>query len=210
MLQQSGHAKISSRATLTVSNSNSADYEIYFNPGTQNIVKGDNDYTSVTSSAINDAGLNQIYAKISAPVVNIHYGSSQPGYPASEAFEVANYTPGNYTKYPGTLFFGYNIQSANVVERSNQGAELIESDEVSGNLLIPLDKETIVGQWKKHTVVEQVIGIPFLVNIPVLRYLFGTVTRQKENIDVCVTVTASLLNTARPTDVGAGFMKRIK
>ena len=210
MLQQSGNARISSRATLTVSNSNTADYEIYFNPGQQNIVKGDNDYMSVTASSINDSGLNQVYAKISAPVVNIHYGSSQPGYPASEAFEVADYSPGNYVKYPGTLFFGYTIQSANVVERSNQGAELIESGEVSGNLLIPLNQETIVGKWKKHSVVEQVIGIPFLIRIPVLRYLFGTVTRQKENIDVCVTVTASLLNTAAPSDVGAGFMKRIK
>lgn len=210
MLQQSGHAKISSRASLTVSNSNTANYEIFFNPGQQNIIKGDNDYMSVTESSISGSGLNQLCAKISAPVVNIHYGGSQPGYPASEAFEVANYTPGNYVKHPGTLFFGYNIQTANVVERNNLGAELIESGEVSGNVLIPLNQEIVLGKWKKTAVVEQVIGIPFLIRIPVLRYLFGTVTRQKENIEVCVTVNASLLNTAKPSDFGAGFLKRIK
>lgn len=210
MLQQSGHAKISSRATLTVSNSNTASYEIFFNPGQQNITKGENDYMSVSGSAINDTGLNQLYAKITAPVVNIHYGGSQAGYPASEAFEVANYAPGSYVKYPGTLFFGYNIQSANVVERSNQGLELIESGEVSGNVLIPLNQETVLGKWKKSTVVEQMIGIPFLIRIPVLRYLFGTVTRQKESIDVCVTVNASLLNTARPAKICPGFLNRLK
>ena len=210
MLQQSGHAEVTSRAAMTVSNSATADYEIFFNPNGQNIVKGDNDYTSVTGSSLNGSGLNQIYAKISAPAVNIHYGQTQDGYPASEAFEVANYSPGKYVQYPGTLVFGYSLQNANVVERSNLGTELIESGEVSGNALIPLNQEVILGRWEKKSVVEQVIGIPFLIRIPVLRYIFGTVTRQQESTHVCVAVKASLLNTSKPEELNTGVLKRIK
>ena len=210
MLQQSGHAEVTSRAAMTVSNSATADYEIFFNPGLQNIVKGDNDHMSVNGSSLDSSGLNQIYAKISKPAVNIHYGESQEGYPATEAFEVADYSPGKYVQYPGTLVFGYSIQNANVVERSNQGMELIESGEVSGNALIPLNKEVILGRWEKKSVVEQVIGIPFLIRIPILRYIFGTVTRQQENTHVCVAVKASLLNTSKPEQLDTGILKRIK
>ena len=210
MLQQKGHAKISGRAMLTVSNSNTASYEIFFNPQQQNIVKGENDYMSVGGSSLFNSGLNQLYAKITAPVVNIHYGGSQPGYPASEAFEVQNYSPGDYRKYPGTLNFSYSLQSASVVERNNLGAELIESSEISGTVLIPLNQETFLGQWKKDTVVEQVIGVPFLSKIPILRYLFSTVTTQKETINVCVSVTATLLNTAAPEKIEPGKLTRIK
>lgn len=210
MLQQSGHAKVTSRAAMTVSNSATADYEIFFNPNGQNIIKSDNDLMSVVNSSLSGSGLNQIYAKISKPAVNIHYGESQDGYPANEAFEVANYSPGKYVQYPGTLVFGYSIQNANVVERNNLGAELIESGEVSGNALIPLNKETILGRWEKKSIVEQVIGIPFLIRIPILRYIFGTVTRQQENTHVCVSVKASLLNTAKPEQLNTGILKRIK
>ena len=131
-------------------------------------------------------------------------------YPANEAFEVANYSPGNYVNYPGTLVFGYSLQNANVVERSNLGAELIESGEVSGNALIPLNEEVILGKWQKKSIVEQVIGVPFLIRIPVLRYIFGTVTRQQEVTHVCVSVKASLLNTAKPEQLHTGILKRIK
>ena len=210
MLQQNGHAEVTSRASMTVSNSATADYEIFFNPNGQNIVKGDNDHMSVSASSLAGSGLNQIYAKISKPAVNIHYGETQDGYPASEAFEVANYSPGKYVQYPGTLVFGYSIQNANVVERNNLGTELIESGEVSGNALIPLNQEVILGKWEKKTIVEQIIGIPFLIRIPFLRYIFGTVTRQQENTHVCVSVKASLLNTAKPEQLDTGILKRIK
>ena len=210
MLQQKGYAEVSSRASMTVSNSDTASYEIFFNPAGQNIIKSDNDRMSVDSSSVTGAGVNQIYAKISTPAVNIHYGESQDGYPASEAFEVANYDPGQYVKFPGTLVFGYFIQSANVVERNNLGAELIETGEVSGNALIPLNEEIILGSWQKKSIVEQVIGIPYLIRIPVLRYIFGTVTRQEETAHVCVAVKASLLNTAKPEQFNTGILKRIK
>ena len=41
-LQQSGNAEITNTATLTVSNSDSKNYELYFSPQHQNIVKSNN------------------------------------------------------------------------------------------------------------------------------------------------------------------------
>ena len=81
---------------------------------------------------------------------------------------------------------------------------------MSGNALIPLNQEVILGRWEKKSVVEQVIGIPFLIRIPVLRYIFGTVTRQQESTHVCVAVKASLLNTSKPEELNTGVLKRIK
>jgi len=211
MLQQSGNAEITSGASLTVSNSETAQYGIWFNPQLQNIIKSDNDYTSVTAGSItSNSNLKQVYAKIIAPTVNIHYGTTQAGYPADEAFEVKPYAPGNYVQYPGTLFFGYEIVSAAVVERNNAGAELIESGQLSGNCLIPLNTEYLLGIWELESTVEQIIGVPWLIKVPILRYIFGTVTKSREKTRVCVTVKAELLNTAKPDGLTAGVLKKIK
>ena len=150
-------------ASLTVANSDSRSYATYFNPELQNIVKSDNDQTSVAASSLNlPSGFNQVYLRIDQPIVNMHYGEMQAGYPNSEAFSVASYQPGEYSRLNGTVFFGYNIQTANVVERNNVGAEVVETNTLTGNL----------GQWNKVQKVEQQIGVPFLMDIPFLGYFF--------------------------------------
>ena len=75
-----------------------------------------------------------------------------------------------------------------------------------------LNREVILARWDKTQTVEQVVGIPFLCQIPYLRYLFGTVTRQTEKTRMYVTVTATMLNTAAPEKVqlASGELKRIK
>ena len=150
-------------ASLTVANSDSRSYATCFNPELQNIVKSDNDQTSVAASSLNlPSGFNQVYLRIDQPIVNMHYGEMQAGYPNSEAFSVASYQPGEYSRLNGTVFFGYNIQTANVVERNNVGAEVVETNTLTGNL----------GQWNKVQKVEQQIGVPFLMDIPFLGYFF--------------------------------------
>ena len=209
-LQQSGKAEITNSATLTVANSDSADYEIFFNPEIQNIIKSDNDRSSVTTSAVAGENVRQIYLKISKPIVNVHYGESQPGYPASEAFEVKNYAPGDYGKLNGTLFFAYNIQTANAVERNNTGAELIETGTIQGNSLIELNRETLLGCWDLDQEVEQVIGVPLLCEVPILKYLFSTTTKSREKTRVYLTVTARLLDSAQPEGIKVGELHRVK
>ncbi len=211
LLQQNGKAEIKNTASLTVSNSDSMTYEIYFNPEFQNIVKSNNDQTSVGISKLGlPSGYNQVYLQINQPIVNIHYGDPMSGYPASEAFTINNYAPGDYAKYNGTLFFGYSIQTANVVERNNLGTEVVETNTLSSNMLIPLKQELIVGQWNQSQEVEQVIGVPWLVDIPVLNYIFGTTTTSTETLKVYLTVTAEILNTSKPNGMQVGELLDIR
>lgn len=212
VLQQSGNANIRNTANLTVSNSDSKSYELLFNPQLQNIKKADNDKTSVTLSSISSlpTGANQVYLKIINPVVNMHAGIPQEGYPENEAFSLKNYTPGAYTKLPGTLFFGYNVQTASVVERNNIGTELIETSTMQGNTLIELNKEIVLAQWDKEQDVEQTIGVPFLSSVPILKYLFSTTTTSREKTRFYMTVSAELLNTAPPKGIEVGTLKKVK
>ncbi len=199
LLQQSGHAEIKNTASITVCNSDTLSSELYFNPQFENISKTDNDKTSVTAGTLGlTPDINQLYLKIDQPIVNLHYGLPMDGYPASEAFSMNNYKPGDYARYPGTVFFGYSVQSANVVERNNLGSELVETSEVSGNTLIALNKESVMAEWNLDQNVEQVIGVPWLMDIPILKYLFSTTTTSAEKTRFYLTVTASMLNTAAP------------
>lgn len=211
LLAQSGKAHLRNTASLTCTNSDSAAYSISFSPQLQNIIKKDSDKTFVTTGTVAEQPA-QIALTITGPVVNLHYGQPQQGYPKTEAFEVDPYTPGEYNKYAGTVFFACNLVAASVVERDNIGDELVETTETSSNMLMELNREVILARWDKTQTVEQVVGIPFLCRIPYLRYLFGTVTRQTEKTRMYVTVTATMLNTAAPEKVqlASGELKRIK
>lgn len=205
MLAQKGKADVVNSAMLSVSNSDSKSYEIFFNPQLQNIVKSNNDITSVTVSNLNlPEGFNQLYLRIDQPIVNIHYGTSQAGYSESEAFSVKPYKPGSYNQYPGTVFFKYSIQSATVLERSNTGEELVNTNSMSSSVLLDLNGEFILGQWDSQQEVEQVIGVPFLSDIPILKYLFSTTTLQRESCRLYLSIKPRLLNTAQEHRFASG------
>ena len=211
LLQQNGKADIKNTATLTVSNSDKNSYKIYFDPELQNIQKSANDATSVTASNLGlPAGYYQLFMQINQPIVNIHYGESQAGYPGTEAFSVANYRRGLYADLNGTLFFGYSIQTANVLERDNSGNELVESSVINSNVLMPLKEERILASWDREQEVEQTIGIPLLSDIPILKYLFSTTTKSVEKSKVYLTVTATMLNTSKPDGMKAGEVFQVK
>ena len=213
LLAQRGDAKITNTASLTVSNSDSRSYSLQFNPQYQNIVKSDNDATSVVADQPDlPDGFAELSLQVDSPIVNLHYGESQAGYPASEAFSVDNYKPGVYAGMNGTLFFGYTVQSADVVERAGDGSELVETSEIAGDVLIPLNEEIVLGQWDKEQEVEQVIGIPWLCRIPILKYVFGTVTTGIESTRVYLTVTAEMLDSASPDelDFQSGELRKVE
>ena len=144
--------------------------------------------------------------------MNLHYGHTQAGYPASEAFTVDNYQPGTYAKYKGTVNFSYNVQTAYVVDRNNLGAELVETGDITSSVLADLNKEIVLAQWDSETMVEQMIGIPFLSDIPILKYIFGTTTTEKEKTKVYLTVKISMLDTSKSSilpDFATGDLKKV-
>ncbi len=199
ILEQNGIANITNTANLTVSNSDSMEYEIMFNPELQNIIKSENDQGEVGISAV--AGLQntqQVYLKISKPVTCIHRGT------ADAEFTIPPYKPGEIAEIPGTLFCGYRVTCANATERNNYGSELIETTDIQGDITIELNKEVILARWNKTLDVTQTIGVPFLSSIPILKYLFGTTVTSKENIKLYMTVKAEIPDMMKdPFSVGS-------
>ncbi|MBR2373300.1 MAG: hypothetical protein IKA87_03620 [Lentisphaeria bacterium] len=199
VLEQSGNAKICATGEMTVSNSDTQSYELSFNPGLQNIIKSRNDQSSVTGALLS-AQANIMQLKIVTPVVCID--NEEP-----DAFTIPPYYPGINSGRPGILFFGYEIKNSGSVERNNYGTELISSTTFSGNAGIELNREKILGSWELEREVEQTIGIPWLSEIPYLKYLFSTTTVNRERSYFFLTVNAELPDTAKPADLSGKLIK---
>ncbi len=90
----------------------------------------------------------------------------------------------------GTVTFSYLINNRNVVERNNMGAELTESEIFAANTTLPFNKEQILAVWNRTSTVEQTIGVPFLCELPILKYIFGTTTENTEVTRCIVTARA--------------------
>ena len=202
ILEQSGNAERHTGGELTVANSDTLSYELSFSASWQNIVKNDNDRTSVSApQAASQANLCTV--KIIKPIVCIDNGKET-------GFAIKPYSPGENADLPGILYFGYGIQNSGAVERNNFGTELIVSTTVSGNGTIPLNCETVLGSWENEREVEETIGIPWLSEIPYLKYLFSTTVKNKERSLFFLTVTAKIPDTAvteQTTHLRRGFKK---
>lgn len=97
-------------------------------------------------------------------------------------------------KNAGGVIFDYALYFKSVVERGNTGAELSNSALFSGAATLGFGKEKILAVYEKENDVEQTIGLPILCRIPVLKYLFSTVTSIKERTYIVVTAEASLVD----------------
>ena len=197
LLEQSGHARIRASGELTVSNADARTYALTFNASLQNIIKSDNDRTSVTGDALSQQA-DLLTLRIVNPMVCIH---NDPG----PEFTIEAYYPGENAGVSGILNFGYAMSSSGAVERNNYGTELINTVSASGNACIPLNRELLLSSWEGEQEVEQTIGIPWLCDIPYLKYLFSTTTVSKEKALFFLTVTADLPDTARPAPFQGGL-----
>jgi len=115
----------------------------------------------------------------------------------------------------GGVLFDYSLYFKNVVERGNTGAELSNSALFTGATTLAFGKEKVLGIYDKENDVEQTIGLPILCRIPILKYLFSTVTTIKERSYIIVTAEASLIDIhgaqKRNTDsVARGIERRIE
>ena len=195
LLQQSGHARLVSNANLTFLNTPvygdggdvTRTYYAELTPGFQNLKKDENDRTEVVT------GQNEIPAialKIINPVICFGADTGEIDsvgmVPATEDFYQNNHT--------GGVVFSYNLGVNSVVERNNRGDELGNYARIDGALTLGFKQEKLLGSYVKETDAEQTIGIPFLTQIPILKYLFGTTTTIKEKSYIIVTAEASLVH----------------
>ena len=195
ILQQSGNAKLAAHADLTfvntaIYNDPALDthlpkvYTATLTPGYENIRKDDDDRSSIVES-----GDSTLTLTVTNPV--ICFGAA-PGevrangtIPSTEEF---------YAKNDGGVVFAYKLASKTVTEKSNRGDELGNTSTVTGELTLGFKTEKQLATYVREQDVEQTVGIPFLVKIPVLKYLFGTTTTIKERTYIIVTAEANLVH----------------
>ncbi len=193
LLQQSGNAKLATHTNLTFVNTALYDdsslnqyrtYRATLTPDYQNIVKDEDDRSSVVSSgkAAFDFVVNNPVICFGAETGEI---DSIGNIPSTEEF---------YRKNNGGVVFQYQLLTRDVVERNNRGDELGNSSYTTGSLTLGFKTEKLLSTYTRETDAEETIGIPFLVKIPVLKYLFGTTTTLKEKNYIIVTAEANLVH----------------
>lgn len=220
VLEQNGKANIANTASLTVKNSESASFSLGFSPQSQAIFKRDNDQLQVGISGVGmKGGINQpssstgakdpllsslpppLGLTVTAPRINFRGA-------ADAKTGLLPYQPADYShNLQAVVTFKYLIQTADVVERNNYGAELAEVSSVTGDCNLLTGDEKLIGSWSKDSNVEQKIGMPFLSDIPVLGYLFSTTTTNRDKTYFFVTAKTML---AHPESTPAEYGGQLK
>ncbi|MBQ9804359.1 MAG: hypothetical protein IJW35_05885 [Lentisphaeria bacterium] len=113
------------------------------------------------------------------------------------------YTPVVTGDKNGNINFELNLTHNNVVERNNHGAEISDRAFISTAASLQPGKEVVLATWERASKVEQTIGVPFLCELPVLKYIFGTTTENDEKIYYFVTARAAKVNIDENLPAGA-------
>ena len=226
-LQQSGNANAAAHASLTMINTpveNEAEYALLCevqdkNPDTapfihrltmkpeyQNIAKNTLGRTLVGKSYYEDEDGNlyadppNLEAKIVNPFICFQStdkdANAQGFIPSSQKF----YNAKNSLKGNGGVIFDYALYFKSVVERGNTGYELSNTALISGAATLGFGREKVLAVYEKENDVEQTIGLPILCRIPIIKYLFSTVTTIKERTYLVVSAEAEMVH---PDDSGA-------
>lgn len=167
MLAQKGNARIHSTASLTVSNSFDDTVGIAFGPGFQNIVKDGDQQLQVVAGAVPD-----FVFTVTNPII---------------CFNDAGAAAAN-------LLLTYQVAMSDTVERNNQGAELVTYSDIASALTLAAGNEKLLATFERDEDVAQQIAMPFLGEVPGLKYLFGTSTRTIQTAHMFVTVEARAIH----------------
>lgn len=184
LLQQNGKATLASSGSLTITNNEGGSYELAFSPEYQNLVKDgeENDKTFIRSSR------PEFAVTVSNPVICFNSVKADKN-------GLLPFTKEDYSKkFGGNVNFNYLLNSSQVVERNNYGEELTESSTVDSYVTMAVNHEKILTSWTKDSEVEQTIGVPFLCEVSVLKYIFGYTTKNIDRTHFFLTVTAEFVH----------------
>ncbi len=104
----------------------------------------------------------------------------------------------------GVVNFSYVLAGSNAVERNNMGVEIMENTRTGASVALNFGEEKLLASWKRSSEVEQTVGVPFLCELPVLKYIFGTTTSNTETVHYFVTAKAVPVQLCE--DVKSGVM----
>ncbi|MCQ2352931.1 MAG: type II and III secretion system protein [Victivallaceae bacterium] len=183
LLQQSGEAKVVATAQMTVVNAQKEGV-VSLSPVYNNLTKDEDFISRVEASAI----AADYTVKVTDPIICFFTEKSE----VSDMGWIPS-TPEFYAKNKGSLIFGYDVESNDAVEANVIGVQIGTSfSSASTHKTIEFGKEQILAQSSREHDVEQTTGVPFLCQLPVLKYIFGTTTTMHEKVYNFVTVEANL------------------
>ncbi|OGV52692.1 MAG: hypothetical protein A2X49_16625 [Lentisphaerae bacterium GWF2_52_8] len=188
MLSQKGKARVATSSTITVVNDYTtadpgndnfagAKYKLRFAPNYQNINKDSNMNTSVDQQPLD------CYFYLRSPIISFNEAANSKGGANSVAQLSAN---------AAMLNFGWVLRVEDTVEQTTtNGQPLVNQHNFRSWTTLACGSEKLVGTFTKDSLVKQDIGMPFLGDIPVLKYLFGTSVDSRTNTRVFVTISAT-------------------
>jgi hypothetical protein len=188
LLSQRGAATVGATGVLTVVNDYTGSYPITLAPEYQTIQKGDNDQTDIHSLDTENA---KYHVTISEPTICLRQSPKKK----YGEYDYTRFSPETYKAIGGVVIFSYKIIMNTPVERNNLGQVLIDSSEVNSSITLNLGTEKLLASYDTEQDIEQVVGIPWLIEIPYLKYIFGTVTRLKLKTSYFVSVKGELIHT---------------
>jgi hypothetical protein len=160
-------------------------------------MKGETDKTSVVVGA--SAAMSMV---VKSPTICFH--SPQKNIGANGELE---FNREAYEKLlSGVVIFNYNITTNNVVERNNVGDELTEYSNVNSDITLAFKTEKMLASWSLESNTSETIGVPFLCDIPYLKYLFSTETTVKDRTFYFVSADAQLVH---PESSLSPFARRV-
>ncbi len=173
LLAQKGKARIATSGSLTVVNDftssdpgignyEGAKYKIRFTPSYQNIQKNSDQNTSVDTA---DA---DFYFYVRLPVINFNDKGDKAA----------------------ALEFGWVLNVMDTVEKISNGSPVQNSSQFYSWITLDAGSEKLLASYTKEQVVRQENGMPFLSDIPILKYIFGSTNESKSVSKVYVTVKA--------------------
>jgi len=178
MLNQKGKAKIASSGVLSVTNDfehdpgtkkfSKAKFKIKFTPNYQDIVKDKNQNVSVKASG------SELYFYLRKPTITFN------GFNSEEKVVAAK--------------FGWELQISDTVEKTNDGTDIKDQYYFTGWTTIDVGTEKLLASYAKEQKSNQNYGIPWLCEIPILKYLFGATVESKSYKRVFVTVSTKPLD----------------
>lgn len=180
LLAQKGNAKVATSSVISVAtdytdpgvNWANARYRLTFTPEYQNISKNATQEISVANN-----NQNTYRFHLRAPVICFNKG-----------YDVKK-KEGN----AGVMTFGWVLNNGSVLERDNNGTETINPSVIRSFANVTPGTEKLIAAFDRQHDVDQSNGIPFLSDIPILKYIFGASTDSKSNYKVFVTVETTPL-----------------
>ncbi len=186
ILQQNGRARIANSAKITLATGHDA--SLTFVPQYQNLTKNEKFATAVKISE-ND----KVELAVTSPAISLSGAADKDGR--------LGYSEQDYADQVATVGFAYKLLLKNVLERNNLGDELYEESLSQSAVTIQTGCDRMLLRWEKEEEIEQTIGVPYLCELPILKYIFGTTTRTKEKHFFFLSVRAELIHP--DTDISA-------